>query len=244
MASKRADSRLRKDTILGIVVEQYVRTITPVSSQFIVSEYPLDLSSATIRHVLAELEEEGFLTHPHTSAGRLPTEQGYRYYVDNLMDEIKLLEEEKNRIRKEYLKEKGELETLLDQASKFLCDTTHYTSLVSVDGWGSKLFLKGTSFVVNYPDFQDLNKIKNILITLEEKERILDIINQHLEKKIKIFIGHELPLSEIDSCSLVISRYQLRKGPSGRIAVLGPTRMDYERVISAIEYLSNVINDI
>ena len=113
--SKNTDYQERRDRVLGIVVDRYVKTVTPVSSAYIAHEFPLELSSATIRNILAELEDDGLLTHPHTSAGRLPTQAGYRYYVDNLMDEIQLLEEEKNHIKAEYHKNVQQLETILEK---------------------------------------------------------------------------------------------------------------------------------
>src|ERR1044072_6295705 len=102
MAARQNDIQQRKDRILAIVIGQYIKTINPVGSHFITEEYKLDVSPATVRNILAELEEEGYLTHPHTSAGRIPTQRGYRYYVDHLMHEIQLLEGEKNRIQSEY----------------------------------------------------------------------------------------------------------------------------------------------
>jgi len=207
-------------------------------------KYQLDVSSATIRNILSDLEQEGYLTHPHTSAGRVPTQKGYRYYVDNLMKEIQLLEEEKICIKAEYNKESKELEALLEKTSQVVSETTQYTSIISVDGWGHKIFCKGTGFVVEYPDEKDLTKIRNILIALDEKERLLKIINQSLENKIEIFIGHEMACQDIQSCSLVVSSYKTKNGPSGRIAVLGPTRMDYERVVSAVDYFSDLMEEI
>ncbi|HNV23408.1 MAG TPA: hypothetical protein PLH56_03490 [Candidatus Omnitrophota bacterium] len=244
MSPKSVDSKERKGLILTLAIGQYIKTMDPVSSKFLVEECGLDFSSATIRNVLAELEEEGFLTHPHTSAGRIPTQKGYRFYVDHCLTELKLLEEEKKRIKSEYDKEKLELETLLEKTSRVLSDVTHYTSLVSVDGWGNKLFYQGTSFIAGYPDYQDLNKIKNILSALDEKERLLKIINRELVQRIEIFIGKELPCEEINSCSLVVSQYHTKHGNSGRIAVLGPTRMDYQRVVSALDYFSDLLEEV
>ncbi len=243
MVSKQIDTRLRKDMILGITVEQYIRTVSPVSSAFIAQKFPVDLSSATIRNILAELEEEGYLTHPHTSAGRIPTQKGYRYYVDNLMDEIQLLEDEQKRIKSEYKQQSLELEVLLDKTSQVLSDVTHYTSIISVDGWGKKIFCRGTSYVVQYPDQQDLSKIKQILIALDEKETLLEIINRNLKHRVNIFIGQEMACSDVNSCSLVVSKYELRNGSTGKMAVLGPTRMDYERVVSALDYFSRVMRE-
>ena len=98
MTTKHSDIQTRKDRILAIVIGRYIKTVVPVGSQYITEEHNLDVSPATVRNILADLEEEGYLTHPHTSAGRMPTQQGYRYYVDHLMNEIQLLEAEKRRI--------------------------------------------------------------------------------------------------------------------------------------------------
>jgi len=227
---KEAIYKQRKDTVLGIVVNAYIKTMTPVSSSYIVDEHHLDLSPATIRNILAELEEDGFLTHPHTSAGRLPTQKGYRYYVDNLMNQIQLLEEEKFRIKHEYEKEMRDLEAALEKTSQVISELTHYTSIISVDGWDGKIFCRGTSYVVEYPEHKDVKKIGNILSALE--------------KKIKIYIGHEIVCSDIEGCSLAVSRYEAHSGPTGRIAVLGPTRMDYSRVVSTLDYFSKLMHEV
>ncbi|MBN1869095.1 MAG: hypothetical protein JW847_00745 [Candidatus Omnitrophica bacterium] len=248
MISKRFNILARKNEILRITIDQYIKNVTPVSSALIARECPLDLSSATVRNILAELEEEGYLTHPHTSAGRVPTQSGYRFYVDNFINEIQLLESEKKRIKDEYERETLEMESLLEKTSRVLSDMTHYTSIVSVDGWDHKLFCGGTNFVTGYLDYQDvkmdIKRIKNILAALDEKERLLEVINRDLVKKIDIFIGREMECSDIDDCSLVVSRFKFHQGPSGRIAVLGPTRMDYNKVVSALDYFSNLIGEL
>jgi transcriptional regulator of heat shock response len=248
MTAQRNDILVRKNEILRITIDQYIETVTPVSSARIAQKCALDLSSATIRNILAELEQEGYLTHPHTSAGRIPTQIGYRYYVDHFINEIQLLEEEKDRIRAEYKQETLELEMLLETTSKVLSDMTRYTSIVSVDGWDNKLFCSGTSFIMGYLDYhdieKDIKKIKNILAALDEKEMLLEVINRRLANKIDILIGQEIDCSEIDGCSLVVSKYQSKGGTSGRIALLGPTRMDYNRAVSTLDYLSNFMEEL
>ena len=239
--TRKTDSQARKDLVLEIVVDQYIRTVNPVSSAFIAHEYHLDLSPATIRNILAELEEQGYLTHPHHSAGRVPTQQGYRYYVDHLMQEIQLLEEEKARIKFEYRRSVVELEVLLEKTSQVISDITHYTSIISVDGAPDKIFCRGTSLVVSHPEFHEIAQIRDILQALEEKERILEVVNRSLENKIQIYIGHETACSAIEGCSLAVTRYQKENGPSGRLAILGPTRMDYEKVVSTLEYVSELM---
>jgi len=244
MVLRREELEERKDRILAVTIDHYIKTVTPVGSSYVAKTCALDLSSATIRNILAELEQEGFLTHPHTSAGRVPTELGYRYYVDNLMNEIQMLQEERERIKAEYTQASVELEQLLDKTSEVIAQTTQYTSIISVDGWGSKIFCKGTSFVVEYPEYQDIAKIRGILLALDQKESLLEIINRDLEKKMNIYIGHEMALREIDHCSLVVTPYKTKDGASGRIAVLGPTRMDYGRVISTLGYFTNLMEEI
>ena len=105
-------------------------------------------------------------------------------------------------------------------------------------------FLQGTGYVVEYPDYQDVRKIGNILVALDEKEKLMGVINRKLAKRIDVFIGQEIPCAAIDSCSIVISCYKAKSGVTGRMAVLGPTRMDYEKVISALDYFSNLMGEI
>ncbi len=242
--SKKTDYSERRDVVLGIVVNQYIKTVCPISSAFIANEYHLDLSSATIRNIMSELEEQGYLTHPHTSAGRIPTQLGYRYFVDHLMHEIQLLEEEKDQIKSEYRNTIQELGTLLEKTSQVLSEVTHYTSIISIDGSKDKIFCRGTSLVVGHPEFQEVEKIKNILEVLEEKERILEVLNRNLEKKIKFYIGQENSCTAIENCSVAVARYDKENGPSGRIAVLGPTRMNYEKVVSTLDYVSDLMMEI
>ena len=244
MTARQADYQVRKDRVLAIVVDEYIKNITPVSSNLIVQEYHLDVSPATVRNILAELEEDGFLMHPHTSAGRVPTQRGYRYFVDHLMNEIQLLQEEKEHIHAEYKQNVKELETLLAKTSEVISNLTHYTSIISVDGEGGKVFCWGLSFVAGYPEFHNFDRIKHILRVLEEKERILEVINRDLGRKIQIYIGSEIACTEIEGCSLAVSSYKTEKGPSGRMAVLGPTRMDYERVVSTLEYFSQLMREV
>jgi len=120
----------RKEKILQVVISHYVRTAKPVASGVIVKEYNFPFSSATVRNVLAELEEEGYLTHPYTSAGRVPTDKGYRFYVDGLMEVPRLTEEEERRIEREYRDKRRELEEIMRQTSKMLSLFSHYAGFI------------------------------------------------------------------------------------------------------------------
>ncbi len=240
----RKDPRQRKDVVLGMVVQHYIHTIAPVSSAFIAEEYEQDISSATIRNILAELETDGYLTHPHTSAGRVPTERGYRYYVDFLMQEIQLMEEERRRIQKEYERGVEELEELIEKTTQIVAELTHCTSIVTVDGWSQRYVCRGTNYLAEAVGAEGLQKVMAILKALEEKDRVLAVLRRDIDKKIKIYIGQETDCDAFGGCAMAVSRFTTRRGPSGRIAVLGPVRMDYPRVVSALAYVSELMHDV
>jgi heat-inducible transcriptional repressor len=121
----------RRQAVLGLVVRQYIATATPVGSKTIVEQYGLGISSATIRNEMAYLEEQGYLTHPHTSAGRVPTEKGYRYFVERLMGEAELPLAEQRTIRHQFHQARLDLEQWMKLAAAVLARTAHSTSLVA-----------------------------------------------------------------------------------------------------------------
>ena len=136
----------RKEKILQVVINHYVRTARPVASRMIVRDYDFPFSSATVRNVLADLEKEGYLTHPYTSAGRIPTDNGYRFYVDRLMGVQQLTREEERRIEREYRAKRRGLEEVMRQTSKMLSLISHHAGFIltpTLDG----SFLKHIEFV-------------------------------------------------------------------------------------------------
>ncbi len=120
----------RKRKVLQTVIHEYVRTGKPVGSNIIASSGRLGLSSATIRNILSDLEKEELITHPHTSAGRIPTDKGYRLYVDSLIELQRLAIQEEQKIRREYENRVNEIESLMSQTSKMLSSMSHYTGFV------------------------------------------------------------------------------------------------------------------
>ncbi len=239
----RMDPHQRKDLVLGMVVQHYIRTTVPVSSGFIADEYEQDISSATIRNILAELEEDGYLMHTHTSAGRIPTERGYRYYVDFLMKEIQLIEEERRQVQREYARGVQELEAMVETTTQIISELTHCTSIVSIDGFPHQYVCRGTNYLAEAVGVHGLQRVVAILKELEEKDRILAVLRRDLDKRIMIYIGQETDCKAFEDCAMAVSRFETRRGPSGRIAVLGPARMDYQRVVSALEYVSKLIHE-
>lgn len=236
------DYNKRREEVLAAVVDSYIRNASAVSSEALAPNF--NYSSATIRSIMSELEEMDLLTHTYTSSGRMPTDKGYRFYVDNLLMEIGLLEHEKDEIIEEYKKSRKELDVLLEKTSDLLSSFTHCTGIVSFVEANDKIFYSGMSVMLEQPEFHDLKRIRILMNLLEEKQRLLGVINRDLEERIKIYIGRELPFSALDSCTLITSNYKVKDKPQGCIAVLGPTRMEYARIIPAIEYISEMLSSI
>jgi len=240
--TKSVDRESRKKAILGATINKYIRAALPVASDDIADNF--DLSSATIRNVFAELEGLGFLTHPYTSGGRMPTEKGYRYYVDFLLSQIQLLDEEKSNIAKKYKKEIKRLEDALEDTSELISQTTHYAGFVSFLEWQDRMFYKGLSRILEQPEFRDTEKIRLLIKLIEDKQHLLELINRDFNDKVKVYIGKELECPEMSSCSLVVSSYKRKNKTQGKIAVLGPVRMEYEHIIPALGFISDTLSEV
>ncbi len=236
------DYESRRKAILSAAINKYIKAATPIASEDLASDF--DLSSATIRNIFAELEEAGYLMHPYTSGGRIPTEKGYRYYVDFLISQMELLDEEKESIVKEYRREIRQLEDTLEKTSEIISTITHYAGIVSFLEWQDRFFYRGVGHILEQPEFQNLAKTRVIIKLLEEKQNLLGIINRDFSEKVKVYIGRELDCCGMEDCSLVVSDYRLKNRKSGRLAVLGPARMQYQHIIPTLEYISQVLSDV
>ena len=239
---RKVDYDSRRKSILAAAINRYIKEANSVSSEDLAKDF--DLSPATIRNIFAELEEEGYLTHLYTSGGRIPTNKGYRYYVDFLISQMELLEKEKEFIVKEYQIRINKLEDILDKTSELISEITHYAGIASVIDWQDKFFYKGLGLILEQPEFHDFQMVRFLISLIEDKQRLLNIINRDFSEKVKVYIGEELNCPEMNGCSLVVSSYQVKNRPVGRLAVLGPMRMEYEHIIPALGYISDVLTDV
>ena len=236
------DYNSRRKQVLNSAINRHIKNALPVASDDIAQEF--DLSSATIRNIFSELDESGYLKHPYTSGGRIPTDKGYRYYVDFLIQQIELLDVEKQSILKECKRKMRRLDDALENTSEVISEITHYAGIVSFLQWQDKIFYKGISRILDQPEFKDADKIRLLIRLMEDKGKLLDIINRDFSGKVKVYIGSELGFPEMENCSLVVSSFKLKNQPSGRLAVLGPMRMEYNHIIPTMEYISEVLNEI
>lgn len=230
----------RRKEILSATIHFYIKKATPISSELLAQRF--DFSSATIRNVLAELEDMGYLIHTHTSSGRVPTDKGYRYYVDFLLSQKEPTEREKRTIRGEYHQSLG-LDELLEKTAKVLSQFTHQPGISTKCISSDTLYLKGLSLIFEQPEFQDIKKARKIFEILEERDKLWEIIYRDVEEDIKVYIGKELGYPQIEACSMIVSSIG-KESLKGRLAILGPQRMDYDYFIPMLKFISGVVDEI
>jgi len=235
----------RKKKILGAVVTDYLHTAEPVSSGKIAKRYLHEVSPATIRNELSDLEEEGFLQHPHTSAGKIPTDIGYRYFVDQLMKIKELTNKELDYIASEYKKTGNNLEDLLHTTLKVVATLSQLLAVVTTTKLPFKVLSSGLSNIIKQPEFSDSEHIKNMLSVIEQEDLITNIMSKSaVSDTPTIKIGSELRHKKIKDCSIVMSKYNLLGESIGTISIIGPTRMTYGKMTSVVDTMSKMLKEI
>lgn len=232
----------RQEIILGSVIREYVDFAMPISSALLAEKYDFDLSPATLRAEMMALEEEGYLYQPHTSAGRIPTDKGFRYFVDCLMEEKPLSIQEQKILQTEVLKLKAQNKMLARTTAKLLSamsDNLAISGLVDSEDF----YKSGTQKLLSKPEFSNLDSVCKLAEVLDYLDENAEDLFDKLEgnNKSKIFIGRENPIGFADECSMVVSRYNLENGEEGLLAIIGPKRMKYSRNVSIIDYLKKLL---
>lgn len=331
----------RKLKILKAIISNYLETGEPVGSRTISKYTDLNLSSATIRNEMADLEELGLIMQPHTSAGRIPTDKGYRLYVDQMMSEK---DTEMEEMKTQLLERVDKMESLLKQVAKVLAYNTNYATLVSAPQYqNSKLkfiqlsqvddnqvlavivvdnnvirnkliqvgramendeilklnvllntflqgaslqdinlemihtiknqagefaefmeaifqgiteaiheadeveiYTSGTTNMLKYPELGTVEQTTKLLEALEERQGLDELIDESIHSEneggIQVYIGEEAPVSSMKDCSIVTATYELAEGAKGTIGIIGPKRMDYQKVVSTLKNLTGELD--
>ncbi|MBT5016503.1 DeoR family transcriptional regulator [Candidatus Peregrinibacteria bacterium] len=218
----------RKEKILNAIIQHFIGTAEPVGSKTVLIKYNLSVSPATIRNDMAFLENEGLISQPHTSAGRIPTEKGYRMYVEKLADYKKaerLAKENLKKLRVDLKKRRAQQQVY--EAVSILAQAMPNISFASIPE-NRRTFYLGVSNMLRQPEF--LNSPINasqVMEVLEEGVHLLKTLDQlELDDQPHIFIGKENILPQMESCSLIVSKYNI-DGFEGYLGLLGPTRMPY-----------------
>ena len=332
----------RKWTILKAIVKTYLETGEPVGSRTISKYADLNLSSATIRNEMSDLEEMGYILQPHTSAGRIPSDAGYRLYVDRMMEEK---DREVTEMKELVIQRQDKMELLLKQMVKVLAANTNYAAMISgpqyhrtklkfiqlsivsdtqilatVVAEGNvvknklleiqhgldqktvlemnillnsalngltieeinlatiaklkeqagihselvnrvldavaesiqasqdelEIYTSGTTNIFKYPELSSSEKASELISTFEDKKELADIISQDGAEQtgIQVYIGGESPVGVMQDCSVVTATYELGEGMYGKIGVVGPKRMDYEKVVGTLKTMMEQLDQI
>ncbi len=221
----------RREAILEAIVREYVETAEPVGSLVLVRKYEFPYSSATIRAEMAVLEERGYIKQPHTSAGRVPTDKGYRYFVKMIEHEQKAVAlREEDILKKRIAAMHAQNERKFDAAALALAEMTRNVAFSTL---GQEVYSHGLANLFRQPEFIDTDKVLGIADMIDNMSSLLcELPNT---KDFMVLVGSETPIGKSADASLVISRVDTPYGVRGYLGVLGPTRMSYERVIPLVQ---------
>lgn len=223
----------RQELILRLVVDAHLASGRPVASKPIAERGEVEWGPSTVRAELAALEAAGFLTHPHTSAGRVPTEAGYRYYVDRLMESG--LPQPPTKVELELSRLRREIDEAMRETTAALARVTDLMALVTAPPLGDTLYMHGVSRLLSAEHLAELPQVDELMGALEQRAGMLGVLRSALdERSVFLWIGAENPQPELRSVSVVGANYGLAHRNLGAVGVVGPLRMDYATAIASV----------
>lgn len=229
----------RQQQILHAIVEQYAEVASPVGSQLLAKVF--SVSSATIRAEMAELERKGFIAQPHTSAGRVPTDKGYRFYVNSLSEEKEaaLPARHAERALDARVLGAGLPERTIRNAVDTLVELTHNLGLATI---GNQLYMSGLSNLFGQPEFIQSSQVRQVAELLDNLEPWLREAAPN--QPLSVYIGRENPIGRSAGCSLIISRFNSPYSERSYIGVLGPTRQHYRDVMNLVGRAGKTLEEV
>lgn len=237
----------REEKILNCIVEEYIKTAQPVASHNLVKKYCLKVSPATVRNEMMVLEENGFISQPHTSAGRIPTEKGFKYFVENYV-RPQLAEPEVLAKQRGFKQEKALLksivkrqlvinEALIKNLAKKMAELVDNTIIVGFSP--NNLYYTGLSYMFSQPEFQEYNFIYNIAQVIDRLDRVINKLYNELADDLHIYLGTSSLINE--HCALIATKLTVTE-PDYLFGILGPLRMDYLTNSLRLKLLKEVLS--
>ena len=220
--------------LLSQIIKQYIKSALPVGSKLLAEKSSFDVSSATIRNEMVELEKEGYMAQPHTSAGRIPTAKGYKFYLESIKAG-KISAYEQNHLKqilKKYQSEQNEI--LIKELARKIVDLSNNTVVVGFSE--NHVYYTGIANLFCQPEFKDPDSIYNMSLIIDHLDKVMsDIFNQI--NKLEIKIGEENPFD--NQCSVILIPWGKKK--KSIFGILGPMRMDYEKNLGLVEFVNQNI---
>jgi transcriptional regulator of heat shock response len=225
----------RKETILQLIIEDFIKTAEPVGSKHLADDFGMNVSPATIRNDMAVLEQEGYLRQTHTSSGRVPTEQAYLYYLQNVV-QPKCQQNEVDNLRAGMQSSKS-IESTLKTIAKQLVDLTGETVILAFDPRWS--YYTGVSNLFQKPEFQEDNLFHSISRFVDQFDDVLAQMFEATQEEQMVYIGSRNPFG--DQMSTILIRYQVHDSRHGLLGLVGPLRMNYSKNIALMERAKELI---
>lgn len=226
----------RQEHILAAIVQEYVATAQPVASKTLVEKHHFNVSPATIRNDMAVLEELGFLRQPHTSAGRIPTEEGYRYYLDRFV-RAQGAPRVQVRLTIKTVSPQPSYKDAVRNIAQTIVKLSGETAFVSAeDGWH---YYTGVANLFQKPEFNDVNMMREMSVLIDRFDEIIRKIAPRLNNEVNVWIGGDNPFGT--ELATVMVRYRTRDAKQGVIGVVGPQRMNYAQNMKLLADAKQVI---
>jgi len=232
----------RQVKILKALIEAFTAEAVPVGSEVLVESAHFSFSPATVRNEMAVLAREGYIEKPHTSAGRVPTELGLRFYVTSLMEEQPVSVLQEVGVKQRLFQHRHSFGRVLREAALALAEAVGYLAIIAADD--GQLSHAGSVHLLECPEFYDINVAKAALSVLDQYDVLYGLFSQTVEPgDVRILIGKELGLQNLEKAGLVFARFGDGKR-GGTVAVLGPYRMDYGKVIPQVRHFANILTEL
>lgn len=228
----------RQQKILQAIVEQYAEVASPVGSSLLAKVF--NVSSATVRAEMAELERNGYITQPHTSAGRIPTDKGYRFYVNHLAD-AEEVSASRGRAEKALTTRAGQggvPERAIRNTVDTLVELTHNLGIATI---GDQLYMSGLSNLFGQPEFMNGGQVREVARLLDNLEPWL--YEAAPNEPLSVYIGQENPIGRSAGCTLIVSRFRSPFSDRSYIGVLGPTRQSYRDVMTLVRRAGKTLEE-
>ena len=230
----------RQEHILISLIREYIHAAEPVGSEVLVERYRLPYSSATVRLELADLEAAGFLTHPHTSAGRVPTCRGYRHFVDEHRKHYALPRTEVLRLQEDLREAHAHDSRLARRTTKILATLTGNLAIAGVSD-REEFHEAGLPELLEEPEFAAAECIRDVSRLLDALDAHVSDLTRERMREARVYIGEENPYVRTHHVSMLVTTCDLPSGERALLALIGPTRMRYDRNLSILEHIARVL---
>lgn len=226
----------RKQDLLHNLIQEHIETGAPVGSKLLAGKVGSKLSPATIRNEMAELEKEGFISHPHTSAGRIPTAKGWKLYIDTLLQEKIPSTKQQKSLAEFAHKVKMNHEEALKSIARTLADMSQNASFVGFSA--NDVYYTGLSNLFNEPEFEDLELIRRMSDIVDHLDEVMATLFKEVDPGVHILVGDENPFGT--ECGVILNKYE-RDGTIRLYGILGPARMHYDINLGFVNFTNNLL---